>query len=185
MLSVSRVIVGACGTPGSLRALRFALELAASQEAELLAVHAWVPPGGEFADRRYPSAYLRTLWEDAAEQRLCSAMDEAWGMRPELVVVHPVIMRGEPGPALVEVASRDGDVLVVGAGRRGVLARLTGHGQVSRYCLSHAHCAVIAVPPADLVRDSGHILRGRPGGVRRFRPLHADDAEIDRHHNAA
>jgi hypothetical protein len=48
-------------------------------------------------------------------------------------------------------------VLVVGAGRRGRLARI-GHGQVSRYCLAHAVCPVIAVPPADLARAGGHRL---------------------------
>jgi hypothetical protein len=37
----------------------------------------------------------------------------------------------------------------VGTGRRGPLARL-GHGHVTRYCLGHARCPVLAVPPATL-----------------------------------
>ena len=31
---------------------------------------------------------------------------------------------------------------------------------VSRYCLAHAHCPVIAVPPADLAQEA-HRLGGR------------------------
>src|SRR5207342_1795189 len=50
-----------------------------------------------------------------------------------------------PGPVLVGAASRDGDRLVVGAGRRGTFGRFR-HGRVSRYCLAHAGCPVIAVP---------------------------------------
>lgn len=37
----------------------------------------------------------------------------------------------------------------MGTGRRGRLARLR-HGRVSRYCLAHAQCPAICVPPATL-----------------------------------
>jgi len=60
-----------------------------------------------------------------------------------------VIVRGETGPALVDMADSPGDVLVVGAGRRGWLARI-GHGRVSRYCVAHAGCPVVTVPPPAL-----------------------------------
>jgi hypothetical protein len=43
----------------------------------------------------------------------------------------------------------------VGAGRRGALARLVS-GKVSRYCLAHAECPVLAVPPPALAREVGH-----------------------------
>jgi hypothetical protein len=43
----------------------------------------------------------------------------------------------------------------VGAGRRGALARMVC-GKVSRYCLAHAECPVIAVPPPALAREVGH-----------------------------
>src|SRR4029077_17385434 len=58
----------------------------------------------------------------------------------------PWVRGGTPGPARVGAASRDGDRLVVGAGRRGTFGRLR-HGRVSRYCLAHARCPGIAVPP--------------------------------------
>jgi hypothetical protein len=49
-------------------------------------------------------------------------------------------------------------VLVIGAGRRGALARALSCG-VSRYCLAHARCPVVAVPPAELAQLA-HGLRG-------------------------
>jgi len=43
----------------------------------------------------------------------------------------------------------------VGAGRRGALTRMVS-GKVSRYCLAHAECPVIAVPPPAFARQAGH-----------------------------
>jgi nucleotide-binding universal stress UspA family protein len=144
-----RVIVGVSGSPGSLPALRYAENLARTGEAPLIAVHAWVPPGGELAERRCPSSYLRQAWQEAASQRLHEALDTAWGCVPDGLDLQLITMRGDTGPALVEVADRVGDVLVVGAGRRGRLARLW-HGRVSHYCVAHAVCPVVTVPPAAL-----------------------------------
>jgi hypothetical protein len=59
---------------------------------------------------------------------------------------------GRPGWVLVSLASRPDDMLVIGAGRRGILARIAC-SRVSRYCLAHAHCPVLAVPPPELRRS--------------------------------
>jgi nucleotide-binding universal stress UspA family protein len=95
------------------------------------------------------------LWAQAAGKGLGEAIDAAWGGTPDGLPFQGLVVRGEPGPSLVGVAGSAHDLLVVGAGRRGRLARI-GHGQVSRYCLAHAACPVIAVPPADLARAGGH-----------------------------
>ncbi len=143
-----RVLVGTCGSPGSIRALRYARDLAASSAATLVPVHAWVPPGGDVADRRAPNPMLRKIWQDSAEQRLQNSIEAAFGGVPDGVDVWPVIMRGPAGEVLVQLASRPDDLLVVGAGRRG-LAR-TLHGKVARYCVAHAACPVLAIPPSPL-----------------------------------
>jgi nucleotide-binding universal stress UspA family protein len=142
-----RVIVGASGSPGSIPALRYAGRLAGRDGAPLVAVHAWLPPGGDLADRRAPSLYLRRVWTEAAGRRLREALELAWGSVPSWLDVESRIVRGEPGPVLVGEASRAGDLLVVGAGRRGSLSRAR-HGKVSRYCVARASCPVLAVPPA-------------------------------------
>jgi nucleotide-binding universal stress UspA family protein len=154
---VRRVIVGASGSPGSLRALRHAEDLARHSDATLIPVLAWVPPGGDLAARQPCPAMVR-IWHEAAWQRLWDALEAAWGVVPADLSVRPVVQRGQPGPVLVGMAGRPGDLLVVGAGRRGGLAWL-GHGRVGRYCLTHAQCPVLAVPPATLAQ-AGRGLHG-------------------------
>jgi hypothetical protein len=81
--------------------------------------------------------------------RLMGRLEAAWGVIPADLRLQPVVVRGETGPALVDVANSGDDLLVVGAGRRGWLARI-GHGRVTRYCVAHAVCPVVTVPPAAL-----------------------------------
>ena len=65
------------GQPRNLQALRYAAALARGQEAALIPVLAWVPPGGDLADRRRPSPYLRRIWEEDARRDLHDALDAA------------------------------------------------------------------------------------------------------------
>lgn len=149
MSGAGRVVVGVSGSPGNLPALRYAESLARREDAPLVAVHAWIPPGGDLAERRCPSSYLRQAWQAAASQRLHEALAAAWGCVPAGVDLQLITVRGDTGPALVDVADSSDDVLVVGAGRRGWLARIW-HGRVSRYCVAHAVCPVLTVPPPAL-----------------------------------
>ncbi len=161
MSGARRVIVGASGSPGSLRALRHAEDLARHSVATLIPVLAWTPPGGDLAARRQPCPTLTRVWKEAAWQRLWAALDAAWGQIPDDVAVEPVVLRGQPGQVLVDVACRPDDLLVVGAGRRGILARLWC-AKVSRFCLAHAQCPVLAIPPGILAQQAGHGLHGWP-----------------------
>lgn len=164
MSGAGRVIVGVSESPGSLPALRHAGNLARREDAPLVAVHAWIPPGGDLAERRCPSSYLRKAWQEAASQRLHGAVDAAWGGAPADLDLQLITIRGEAGPALVELADSAEDVLVVGAGRQGRLARIW-HGRVTHYCVAHAVCPVFTVPPPAL----------RPRSVR-HRELTLDQA---------
>lgn len=150
-----RVIVGASGTPGSIPALRYAGSVAQRDDVPLVTVHAWVPPGGDLADRRTPSLYLSRLWAEAAARRLSDELEAAWGGVPPSLQVQPRVIRGEPGQVLVDLACDAEDLLIVGAGQRGRAGRLW-HGHVSRYCVARARCPVLTVPPASLPRRSGH-----------------------------
>jgi nucleotide-binding universal stress UspA family protein len=156
--TVGRVIVGVHGSPGSLQALRYAADEARRRDVPLLAVIAWVPPGGDVAERRNASPYLRRIWREAAGDRLHGAFEDGLGGIPAGLDVKLYVARGEIGPVLVDAASQPDDLLVVGAGRRGRLGRLL-HGSVGRYCLAHARCPVLAVPPSALMDEVGHGLR--------------------------
>jgi nucleotide-binding universal stress UspA family protein len=146
--TVLRIIVGASGSPGSLRALRYARHLARDYDATLVPVLAWLPPCGDLADRRTPN------------QKLEDTLNLAWGTPPTDLPVQPLIRRGKPGPVLADAACRPGDLLLVGAGRRGAVARTAG-GRVSRYCLAHAPCPVLALPPPPLAYETPHGALGR------------------------
>ncbi|GGW11391.1 hypothetical protein GCM10018980_00200 [Streptomyces capoamus] len=147
--AVTRVVVGVSGSLNSVTALRRATALARRLGAELWPVLAWEPPGGDPAARRAGGAGpLLEEWQRLARQRLVSVLYEIFGTERPGVPVHAVVVRGAPGPALVATADRETDVLVVGTGRRGL--RRPFAARVSRHCVSHAHCPVLAVPPSPL-----------------------------------
>ncbi|MGA5821668.1 universal stress protein [Kitasatospora sp. NPDC094028] len=159
----ARVIVGVSGSLDSLTALHRAAEEARARQALLVPVLAWTPVGGERSYRARPCPPLLRAWQDAAEARLESALGQAFGGLPIGLAVQPLVMRGEAGPVLTELADRPGDLLVVGAGRpdsvRGRLRRLV-RGSVARHCLGHARCGVLVVPPSDLHEDLRALHRG-------------------------
>jgi nucleotide-binding universal stress UspA family protein len=154
MAGVDRVIAGTSGSPGSLRALRYAEIVARAHDAALIPVIAWAPPEGDRAGPRY-SGDLRRVWQDMACRRLRDALIAVWGEVPDDPMVQPHVERGPAGWVLVNIACRSGDLLVVGAGRRGPLAR-TVSCRVSRYCVAHAQCPVLTIPPAALAQETRH-----------------------------
>jgi nucleotide-binding universal stress UspA family protein len=166
MPRVQRIIAGIGGSPRSLPALRCAADLARAYEAEMVPVHAWIPPLAAFAGYQFPSEHLRRAWEDAAWQWLWQALEMACGGLPPDTLSQPVIAQGNPGLILVRTACRADDLLVIGTGRRDAVSRLW-HGGVSRYCLAHARCPVLAIPPDRSVL-AGSGLRGLPRRHRRM-----------------
>ena len=152
MFGAGRVLVGTSGSPGSLHALRYGEGLARALDAVLIPVIAWELPGGNWVG---PSGDLRQACRGLACQRLRDALMAVWGDVPDDPQVQPHVERGPAGWVLVNLASRPDDVLVVGAGRRGALGRLA-FSKVSRYCLAHAQCPVVAIPPPALAGELGH-----------------------------
>ena len=166
-MSARRFVVGVSGSAGSLQALRYAAQLARNETGAVTAVLAWTPPGGDMAERRCPNPELRRLWRQAAWDRLSHSIDMAIGGPPDDIEFSPVVVRGNAAQVLTEVAAQPNDVLVIGSGRHGVLRRLLAC-RVSRYCLGHACCPLLAVPPSRLAED----LRGPRGWLlsRRLQP---------------
>ena len=165
MSAVRRIVVGVHGSLGSLQALRWAADEARERHLPLVPVIAWVPPGGDFAERSHPSPYLRKIWREAAYTRLTEAFDAGLGGVPDDVQVQARVERGETGPVLVDVADQPGDLLVIGTGSRNPVSRALRRS-VGRYCLAHAKCPVLAVPPSALMDELRHgllpwPLRGR------------------------
>jgi nucleotide-binding universal stress UspA family protein len=176
MSAICRVIAGVSGSPRNLPALRYAATLARGQGVTLILVLAWIPPGGDLAECRNPSSYLRRVWAQDAEKRLHDAVDAALGGTPDDPATKALVVRGEAGSVLVQEASRAGDLLVIGTGRHGRVSRLVG-GKVSRYCLARAGCPVLAVPPTTLELEAGH---GLHGWTFRHRGLSLSELTADR-----
>ena len=59
MLAERLIFAGVNGSPGSVRALRYAADLARQHGGILVPVLAWVPPGGDRAERTAPDPELR------------------------------------------------------------------------------------------------------------------------------
>jgi nucleotide-binding universal stress UspA family protein len=150
--ALRQIVVGVHGSLGSLQALRWAADEAQERQVPLVPVIAWVPPGGDMAERSHPSPHLRRLWQEAASKRLTDAFDEGLGGLPDGLLVRARVVRGDAGPVLVDLASQPGDLLVIGTGRRNPVGRAL-HRSVGRYCLAHARCPVLAVPPSALMDE--------------------------------
>ncbi|MBP2335709.1 nucleotide-binding universal stress UspA family protein [Saccharothrix coeruleofusca] len=140
------IVVGVDGSPASRGALRWALDEATRTGASVEAVMAWsrepepVPaaspgehPRGDQPDRRHPARELHEIVEQV-RARVPRA--------PEVVEVTIV---GDAGRALTD-ASRQADLLVVGATGRGALVQAL-LGDVPATCLRHSACPVVVVPP--------------------------------------
>ncbi len=158
-----RVIVGVDDSPGGLAALRWAVGLARSANAPLVAVRVWglgLPRHGGL--RRHGDgrghvilAFAGAEPRQAAVRLVRQAFRTAVGGIPGDVDVIIETPEGSPGPVLTQFASASGDVLVVGATPGHCLKRAV-HGSVSAYCAAHlpGQVSVIAVrPPGQRTSD--------------------------------
>lgn len=140
------VLVGVDGSPAARDALAFAYDEASLRGTTLVAVHAWttwnvpVPPPPH--DRAAPYAYGRGMLA-AGEERLLA---EALAGRAERYPQVPVERRSVHAATRETLigASRDAQLLVVGARGRGGFAGLL-LGSVSQAALHHALCPVAVV----------------------------------------
>jgi nucleotide-binding universal stress UspA family protein len=163
-------VVGVDTTLSGLHALRLAVAEARARGVALHAVRTWGPappdhPAHDLAGRaaiglvRQPSTGAAPAGSVVGRQSPAAAaaaiIDEAFaatmGGEPADIPVRTVLVPDAPGPVLVEYACRDDDLLVIGTGRQGIRRRLRS-GRVVRYCLRHASCPVLVVPPPPLAR---------------------------------
>jgi nucleotide-binding universal stress UspA family protein len=100
------------------------------------------------AARRAPCPPL----DDACRDHAHAILAEALASVPADIEVERRVIRGPAERLLLASADHAADLLVVGTGRTGGLTRLF-HGATTRYCIAHARCPVLAVPPSELIRD--------------------------------
>ena len=140
------IVVGIDGSPGSMRALEFAIEEARIRGAEVKAVNAWHVPAAAYESGWVPVAVDVSEYEKIAHATLDQSLEEA-GVAKTGVSVTPVVRQGQAADVLVAEA-HDADLLVVGSrglgGFRGLLL-----GSVGQQCADHAACPVVIVRGPD------------------------------------
>jgi nucleotide-binding universal stress UspA family protein len=135
-----KVVVGIDGSDDSDAALRWALAEAGAHDGEVIAVFAWQMP---FVSN--PAAFDRAELEQDGKDFLVnrvSLVAPAPG-----VPLTPLVAEGDAAEALV-MASREADLLVVGARGRSTFLRVAVGG-VSLRCAVAARCPVTLVKVPD------------------------------------
>lgn len=138
---MGRIVVGTDGSPGSVAALKWALEEARLRNAEVVLVHAYAdPPLAAYPTIVVPIVSPEEL-EAAAEKVAGEALEAAGGAGD--VPVSVVAEVG--GPAGVLVAQAEGaDMVVTGSRGRGGFRGLL-LGSVSQQVAAHATCPTVIV----------------------------------------
>ncbi len=141
---MARIVVGVDGSPGSRRALEWAVAEARTRGAVLEAVMAWDDP------------YLGTMWTaptsdvvdaEAIEQRRRKDLDDVVDSTDASGLVAPIertFSTGSPAKVLLSVAA-GADMLVVGTRGHGAFVGAV-LGSVSHRVAAHAPCPVVIVP---------------------------------------
>jgi nucleotide-binding universal stress UspA family protein len=165
-----RIVVGVDDSPSGLAVLRWAVSQARAGGAQLVAVRSWalgLPRHGGRRRRRPVRVHPHLVLSfDGIEQ--CQGAAEivresfqiAPGGPPPGVAVTVQTPEGDLGVRLTDIATADGDLLVVGQ-ERGLSLRRLLHGSVSRYCGGHSSCPVVIVPAAENDAENGE-----DGGAR-------------------
>lgn len=134
-----RILVGVDGSAGSLRALRWAAELAGALGAEVVAVHA---QGllERLGDEVVPSRSHREEIRRRFEAEWCAPLDRP-GLRSR-----SVLRDGPPVAALLAAATEEAaDLIVVGSRGVGGFPELL-LGSTSTQVAQHAPCPVTIIP---------------------------------------
>ena len=160
-----RVVVGVHGSRSSLRALRYASEIALDRGWDLEIVTAW-PDADDPLIHDVPGRYIAARGHAVECQREALAT-----LIPELAAaVDTFLVNARPAEALISRCD-EADLLVVGAGQPEWALR---RRSVAAECLDAAPCAVsvVADPDADPVVDpetaqlQGHRRRARRRGSK-------------------
>lgn len=146
------VVVGVDGSPGSKAALAFALEEGLARGSTVEVVTTWLM-GPAISDIATATTFEEE--QKRAEEVQDAVLAEVLADFDERPVISQVVLHNYGGHTLVDSA-RDAAMLVVGSGRKSVLARAL-LGSVSEYCVRHAAVPVVVVPdPARVPEEVVH-----------------------------
>ena len=157
------VLVAVDGSPGSLKALDFAVSEAALRHRPLVVYHTFIMPVDvpDFAISSSPRYQEATEDQRTAARRLVDAVvTRATDKKPGLPVTGEVADAIAAGAAIIE-RSADCELVVVGSRGRGGFADLL-LGSTSAQVAVHTHCPTVVVRPSQGERGpyAGKVLVG-------------------------
>lgn len=156
--SSHRIVVGVDGSPGAGWALRWSVDEARRTGAVLDIIASSV-----FAGLTGYAVSVETDVLDAARRIARDAQDQVGSLTQDVTVLSSV--SGDPPAVALVQASRDADLVVVGArghhGFRGLML-----GSVSQYVARSAHCPVAVVRPPDTGLPTGPPTGSTPDATR-------------------
>ncbi|HYU84450.1 MAG TPA: universal stress protein [Kribbellaceae bacterium] len=142
---MNHIVVGVDGSPAAAAALRWAAAEALRRDADLVAVHAWVPAAGRAAVREADLAGERST----IRRRTADWVLDALGPVPDDLRVRVDVTVGRPVAVLLGAARR-ADLLVLGYDDVTALRPR----QTARRCRQAARCRVVVVRASDETPDS-------------------------------
>jgi len=142
--AIKGITVGFDGTPESVAALHDTVDLARASTAALNVVTVVEPPPIGYGKGGGRSQGWHELKDEIGKQ-MRARLDEALAELPDDVQAKGLLVTGEPGKGLAEVATEGGGLLVLGSRAYGPLRRVL-LGSVSRELLQSAPCAVVVHP---------------------------------------
>jgi nucleotide-binding universal stress UspA family protein len=140
------IVVGTDGSDTAREAVRQAVELAGSLNAELLLVSAYAPMSRVTANRETTQMPEDVQWMVSAREDVASILADAARAAEEAGVSAQTFPRqGDPADAILDVAEeRDADLIVVGnKGMTGAKRFLLG--SVPNRVSHHAPCSVLII----------------------------------------
>lgn len=155
-----RIVVGVDGSPGSLRALRWAIDDAAARGGVIEAVTAWQSPY-DFGEEPLVPALEEQISADAASSLHDGVVEVAGAGVP--CPVREVVVHGDPAWSLCDRAAGASALVVGSRGHGGLSGALLG--SVSTKCAHHCSSPVVIVPaewdvPVGGGRRPGRIVVG-------------------------
>ncbi len=142
-LIMRKFVVGIDGSEQATEALRWAIDMAHSDDL-VVATYAWhIPPMETVELPGYSPADVEVEAKQLADRIVASVVDpDADGPMVQTSVEH-----GHSGRVLID-ASKTADLVVVGSrGHGGFVGLLPG--SVSTYVVHHARCPVVVIPPSE------------------------------------
>lgn len=134
-----KIMVPVDGSESADKAIKAAVEIAKSMDAELLFLYV------QNINQLAINACLTDAIMRAVEEAGNEILDRAASLVPEGVKSKELRVSGSPGPAVVEAASdQNADMIVMGSRGLGMI-KAALLGSVSQYVVEQAHCPVMVV----------------------------------------